>query len=205
MENCSTRRVVGRNGGAAENAATIGSIADRPRPGRGCCFSISEEPHGAPIWRPDGPSAADGKLAAAEHQKMGSPSQGCGGRCGARRRHHDGGSLPLLSVVGGRVPIMGTRVRETRSCGFAHYASAAISCTSFAPGIGHTPAGYYSCATEVPLRSKGGTPARARASQRSSAPCKSGSPVRSAERIRSPVRTGRRRDTRSRRRRYRHT
>src|SRR6266850_6051599 len=100
---------------------------------------------------------------------MGRPPQGGGRRRGARRRHHDRGSLPLLPVVGGRVPVLGARVREARPCWFAHHARTAVSRTSFAPAVGATPAGYYSCTTEVPLRSKGGTPPRARASQKRSA------------------------------------
>src|SRR5215468_7542248 len=100
---------------------------------------------------------------------MGCPPQGCGGCCGARRRHHDRGSLPLLSAVGGRVPVVGTCVREARPCGFAYHAGATVPRTSAAPEVAHTPAEYYSCTTEVALRSNGGTPARARASQKLSA------------------------------------
>src|SRR5262249_19238754 len=76
VEKCSMRSWDRRNGGAAGNDATFpsGSIADGPRPGRGSSFTFPKESNRDSVGGPDKPSAAPGKSAATEHQKMGNPS-----------------------------------------------------------------------------------------------------------------------------------
>src|SRR6516164_2513796 len=50
---------------------------------------------------------------------MGSTSQGRGGRRGAQRRDHDRGGVPYLSADGGRITVVGTRVRGPWASWFA--------------------------------------------------------------------------------------
>jgi hypothetical protein len=66
-------------------------------------------------WPPAGtidatPGAARERSTSPEYQAMGSPSQSCGGRCGARRQDHDGGSVRPLSAHRGGVPLVAARV-----------------------------------------------------------------------------------------------
>jgi hypothetical protein len=78
-----------------------------------------------------------GKSSTSRYQKVGSPSQGRGSRCGPRRRDDNAGGLPCLPALGGRIPFLGTGIRGPRSCRFARYADSTVSrvssCTIGAP------------------------------------------------------------------------
>ena len=90
-------------------------------------------------------NGAHTRSATPEHEEMGCSSEGSGGRGGAYRLDHGRGGLPHLSVVGGRVPLLETCVRDLWSSRVAHYTHSAVSqipfckiplgvAESFAPG-----------------------------------------------------------------------